>query len=143
MDEYNRHEYDPKVVSLEPYHHGKTELPLAEHFKHIALEMFVSGSYKDVVYFYNKIPEVVDNARSCYVDGSMDKYNDHEFALIMLLDACCIINHVELSTTEMYNELRSTRHHLGMLLYQQQFVTCFLLESNPILDTEALDQLTI
>ncbi|KAH0721768.1 hypothetical protein KY290_006246 [Solanum tuberosum] len=129
MDEYNRHEYDPKVVSLGPYHHGKTELQLAEDFKHIALEMFVSGSSKDVAYFYNKILEVVDNARSCYVDGSIDKYNDHEFALMMLLDACFIINHIELSTTDRYNKLRTTRHHLGMLALSTTVRDMFLLEN--------------
>ncbi|KAH0712530.1 hypothetical protein KY289_008489 [Solanum tuberosum] len=118
----------PKVVSLGPYHHGKTELQLAENFKHIALEMFVSGSSKDVAYFNNKILEVVDNARSCYVDGSTDKYNDHEFALTMLLDACFIINHIELSTTDTYNKLRTTRHHLGMLALSTTVCDMFLLE---------------
>ncbi|XP_059298144.1 UPF0481 protein At3g47200-like [Lycium ferocissimum] len=129
MDEYNRHEYDPKVVSLGPYHQGKPELQLAEDFKHIALEMFVSGSSKDVTYFYNKILEVVDNARSCYVDGSTDKYNDHEFALMMLLDACFIINHIELSTSDRYNKLRTTRHHLGMLALSTTVRDMFLLEN--------------
>ncbi|KAG5596430.1 hypothetical protein H5410_037662 [Solanum commersonii] len=50
------------------------------------------------------IVEVVNNARSCYVDGSTDKYNNHEFALMML---------IELSTTDRYNKIRTTRHHLG------------------------------
>ncbi|CAN4109156.1 unnamed protein product [Withania somnifera] len=129
MDEYNRHEYDPKVVSLGPYHHRKPELQLAEDFKHIALEMFVSGSSKDVAYFYNKILEVVDNARSCYVDGSTDKYNDHEFALMMLLDACFIINPIEFSTSDRYNKLRTTRHHLGMLALSTTVRDMFLLEN--------------
>ncbi|WMV55289.1 hypothetical protein MTR67_048674 [Solanum verrucosum] len=77
----------------------------------------------------NLCQEVVENARSCYVDGSTDKYNDHEFALMMLLDACFIINHIELSTTDTYNKLRTTRHHLGMLALSTTIRDMFLLEN--------------
>ncbi|KAG5623579.1 hypothetical protein H5410_008797 [Solanum commersonii] len=48
------------------------------------------------------IVEVVSNARSCYVDGFTDKYNNHEFALMML---------IELSTTDRYNKIKTTRHN--------------------------------
>ncbi|KAK2985518.1 hypothetical protein RJ640_015843 [Escallonia rubra] len=89
----NQQEYDPMVVSLGPYHHSKQELQLAEKFKPIALRLYVSyclGSTTDDL--YNKVLEVIGFARRSYIEGSTDAYSDEELALMMLLDACFILN---------------------------------------------------
>uniref|UniRef100_A0A3Q7G9A4 Uncharacterized protein n=1 Tax=Solanum lycopersicum TaxID=4081 RepID=A0A3Q7G9A4_SOLLC len=41
MKEEIKEEYEPKVVSFGPYHHGKEKLKLAEDFKPIAVQMFI------------------------------------------------------------------------------------------------------
>ncbi|CDP19174.1 unnamed protein product [Coffea canephora] len=50
LDKNNQQDYDPLVVSLEPYHCGKEKLQSAEDFKFIALEMFVADSGHDVLF---------------------------------------------------------------------------------------------
>ncbi|KAK2995069.1 hypothetical protein RJ640_028239 [Escallonia rubra] len=88
----NEKEYDPLVVSLGPYHHNKGELQLAEKFKPRALLEYVSGcDGKSIQDLYNKVLEMVDIARSCYVEGSTDDYRDEKFSRMMLLDACFIL----------------------------------------------------
>ncbi|MCD7446304.1 hypothetical protein HAX54_000114 [Datura stramonium] len=91
QEEHNRNDYDPQVVSLGPYHHGKPELKLAEEFKTKALEMFVSGSNKDIDFFYNKVLEIVNDARNCYARGSTDAYDDAAFARMMLLNSYYVL----------------------------------------------------
>lgn len=91
-------DYDPKVVSLGPYHHGKPELQLFQEFKKTTLEMFVSGSDKDTDFYYNLVLEVVADIRSCYVDASAALYDDAKFAEMILLDSCFILNHIMIIT---------------------------------------------
>nr|GMD77632.1 UPF0481 protein At3g47200-like [Ipomoea batatas] len=84
-------DYDPKVVSLGPYHHGKPELQLLERFKHKVLEEFISGGERDLNFYRNKVLEVVGAARRCYAGGSTDEFGDSEFVEMMLLDACFLL----------------------------------------------------
>nr|GMD57177.1 UPF0481 protein At3g47200-like [Ipomoea batatas] len=94
----NSSDYDPKVVSLGPYHHGKPELQLFQEFKKKTLEMFVSGGDKETNFYHNLVLEVVDYLRSYYLDGSTSEYEDAEFAEMMLLDSCFILNHIMIIT---------------------------------------------
>ncbi|KAI7754329.1 hypothetical protein M8C21_009071 [Ambrosia artemisiifolia] len=80
----NREFYEPAVVSLGIYHHNRTELAHAEKYKLITLEEFSLSCRKTTGYLYNKVFEVVEEARNCYIDGSTDGYSDEEFTRIML-----------------------------------------------------------
>ncbi|XP_076958155.1 UPF0481 protein At3g47200-like [Bidens hawaiensis] len=87
--------YEPAVVSLGPYHHNRPELAQAEKYKLIALEEYTLGTGKTVDALYNKVFEVVHDARKCYMDGSTDSYTDKEFSQMMLHDACFVLFYIE------------------------------------------------
>ncbi|KAI3470998.1 hypothetical protein Pfo_027661 [Paulownia fortunei] len=126
-EEQIKHDYDPKVVSFGPYHHGKSELYLGESFKHKALEIFVSGSGKDKCFFYNNIVEDIDEIRGCYDGVSTDEYDDEALAEMMLLDGCFLINHMEvLSNSE---KLVNVLYALGMVGFSFTVRDMFLLEN--------------
>nr|GMD07330.1 UPF0481 protein At3g47200-like [Ipomoea batatas]GMD11843.1 UPF0481 protein At3g47200-like [Ipomoea batatas] len=125
----NNDEYDPKVVSLGPYHHGKPELQLYEGFKHKVLEEFISGGDRDVNFYRNKLLEVVDAARRGYASGSTDEFGDSEFVEMMLLDACFLL----------YFLLSGERHHnefkycLGYLFKHIGHSGCFFMQHDTFL----------
>ncbi|KAK2995071.1 hypothetical protein RJ640_028241 [Escallonia rubra] len=91
-DKSNKKEYDPVVVSLGPYHHNKGELQLAEKFKSRTLQMFLASCEGITIDdLCEGVLAMVDIARSCYVEGSTDAYDDEEFSRMMLMDACFIL----------------------------------------------------
>ncbi|CAN4089840.1 unnamed protein product [Withania somnifera] len=113
-------DYDPKVVSLGPYHHGKLQLHFVEEFKPKALEMFLDGSNKNQDFFLEKILREIDDYKSCYLEEFANKYNDYEFARIMLLDGCFLLNDIEISTRSPPNfssKQSETIKHLGIAVY--------------------------
>ena len=68
IDNQKCDDYDPKVVSLGPYHHGKLEVNFVEEFKPKALEMFIHGSNKKQDFFLEEILREIDDFRSCYLE---------------------------------------------------------------------------
>ncbi|KAI8562385.1 hypothetical protein RHMOL_Rhmol03G0032000 [Rhododendron molle] len=90
-DEKTKGHFDPRVVSVGPYHHGKEKLEMAERIKPIVAQLFVSSSGRDMAEFRRKALEIVDDARSYYLEGSTDKYSDEEFAEMMLLDGLLVL----------------------------------------------------
>ncbi|KAL0377202.1 UNVERIFIED_CONTAM: hypothetical protein Scaly_0837800 [Sesamum calycinum] len=117
----NTEDYIPAVVSLGPYHHGKPELSLAEGFKPKALDLFVMGGRQNLEFYYDKVLEVVGEIRNCYERRSVEAYSDHELARMVLLDACFIINHIEISIPEadMYRpQMPALKEHKGMTMVQ-------------------------
>ncbi|KAH7854205.1 hypothetical protein Vadar_011354 [Vaccinium darrowii] len=97
-DEKTKGYFDPKVVSIGPYHHGKEELQMAERIKPILAEFFISGSGRDVDEFRKNVLEIVDEARSYYLEGSTNMYSDEEFAEMMLLDGFLVAAFIESKT---------------------------------------------
>ncbi|KAF7112286.1 hypothetical protein RHSIM_RhsimUnG0245600 [Rhododendron simsii] len=95
QDEKTRGYFDPRVVSIGPYHHGKEELHIAERVKPIVAQLYIKRSGRDMDEFLRNIREIVDVARSYYLEGSTDKYSDEEFAEIMLLDGLFVLAYFE------------------------------------------------
>ncbi|KAK6146329.1 hypothetical protein DH2020_020198 [Rehmannia glutinosa] len=102
----SEHVYDPVLVSLGPYHHGKPELRRVEEFKYLCLDWFAEGNEEKKAFLYNKVFEKIDVIRSCYAETTIvDKYDDKALALMMLLDACFIINLMKFISEETENNL--------------------------------------
>ncbi|KAH7855559.1 hypothetical protein Vadar_026206 [Vaccinium darrowii] len=97
-DERTKGYFDPRVVSIGPYHHGKKELQMAERIKPIVAELFISRSGRSMDEFRKNVLEIVDDARSCYIEGSTDVYSDKEFAEMMLLDGLFVSAFIEYTT---------------------------------------------
>ena len=92
-DERSKEYFDPKIVSFGPYHHGKPELRAVETIKTKVILEFILKHEKSIEDLYLKVLELNDYAKSCYVDGSTDAYDndDEAFALMMLQDGCFIL----------------------------------------------------
>ncbi|WMV24006.1 hypothetical protein MTR67_017391 [Solanum verrucosum] len=132
IDNQKSDDYDPKVVSLGPYHHGKLELNFVEDFKPKALEMFIHGSNKKQDFFLEEILREIDDFRSCYLEEFANKYSDYEFARMMLVDACFILNDIEISTRSTPNSASkqsNTIKHLGIAVYLVTRRDLYLLEN--------------
>ncbi|KAL0428486.1 UNVERIFIED_CONTAM: hypothetical protein Slati_3023400 [Sesamum latifolium] len=92
----NEHVYDPVVLSLGPYRHGRPQFRQVEEFKAEILNRFVSDTAaKDKGFFYNKILERIDEIRSCYEDDSTAVFSDEALAEMILLDACFTIYYLQ------------------------------------------------
>nr|GMD41822.1 UPF0481 protein At3g47200-like [Ipomoea batatas] len=96
-------DYNPKVISLGPYHHGKPELQPLEGFKHKVFDNFIFGSPKDANFYRKKVLELVEEARGCYAAGTTDKFGDSKFAEMMLLDSCFLLFYM-LSTMQGFDD---------------------------------------
>ncbi|KAD5317477.1 hypothetical protein R6Q59_032832 [Mikania micrantha] len=118
--------YKPSVVSLGPYHHNQTRLSQAEKYKLITLEEYSLSTGKTVRFLYDKVFEVVPDARRCYIDGSTDAYNDEELNRMMLHDGCFILFMIE-STGN--NKSHLVFEYLGSVELSNIMCDLFLLEN--------------
>jgi hypothetical protein len=79
------------VVSIGPYHHGEESLAEMEEFKWQCLAFLVKSSKKDVGQYLESIREREKDAKECYPEKSLTKFNSIEFLKMMVLDGCFII----------------------------------------------------
>ncbi|KAI3782611.1 hypothetical protein L2E82_12663 [Cichorium intybus] len=127
--ERNREYYEPAVVSLGPYHHTRDDLAAAEKYKLITLDEFrLSCVHSSMASLYNKVFEVVHDARNCYIDGSTDEYNDEEFNRMMLRDGCFILFFIDCLTSG-NSKLMLNNEYLGALGFANVTRDIFLLEN--------------
>ncbi|KAF8398278.1 hypothetical protein HHK36_017205 [Tetracentron sinense] len=111
--EANRKCYDPLVVAIGPYHHGKPELEQMEKLKSSTIvQQFLSGSDKPITDYYKKIKKVVKDARDCYAEGSTENFNDEEFALMMFLDGCFILHFIDCVVHEKFPDMKMKSHDI-------------------------------
>ncbi|XP_057983702.1 putative UPF0481 protein At3g02645 [Malania oleifera] len=121
--------YNPIVVSLGPYHHGKPELELVERFKPIIAREFVLESGKPVDAFYNKILQVAGDARNSYVGGSTNQLSDEAFAQMLFLDSCFILQMIDCIVHNKLETKHMIINHLGFLVSTLMIPDLFLLEN--------------
>ncbi|KAM0072897.1 hypothetical protein Hdeb2414_s0001g00041401 [Helianthus debilis subsp. tardiflorus] len=125
----NRKFYEPAVVSLGPYHYKlQTRLAQAEEYKLITLEEYGLSTGLPVDALYDKVFEVVHDARKCYIDGSTDAYNDEEFNRMMLHDACFILFFIE-CLARADNKLLLNNEYIGAIGFANVMRDIFLLEN--------------
>ncbi|KAF5802282.1 hypothetical protein HanRHA438_Chr06g0266901 [Helianthus annuus] len=124
----NREYYEPAVVSLGPYHYKQARLAAAEEYKLITLEEYGLSTGKTIKSLYNRVFEVVHDARKCYIDGSTDGYNDEEFSRMMLRDGCFVLFFIECISTG-NNKVLLNNEYLGALGFANVVRDLFLLEN--------------
>ncbi|KAK4596471.1 hypothetical protein RGQ29_014493 [Quercus rubra] len=116
-NERSKDYFDPRVISFGPYHHGKPEFQEAEMLKTNVMLEFIANSSTSFVEFYSKVCEINDYTRSCYVDGSTNKYSDDVFALMMLRDSCFILYVMENVVRNRWDKFYACR---DMILLENQ-----------------------
>ncbi|KAJ6677296.1 PROTEIN putative (DUF247)-RELATED-RELATED [Salix viminalis] len=89
--EENKDCYEPLVVSIGPYHHGKEKLEEMEKLKAKMAGQFVRYSIEAAEEMYSKVKELVSDARECYAEKSTLLFNDEKFAQMMFLDGFFIV----------------------------------------------------
>ncbi|KAF3666900.1 protein isoform X1 [Capsicum chacoense] len=122
-------DYEPKVVSLGPYHHGKhPKLKFVEDFKPEAVKMFIEDKNDGV--FMHAILRDIGYAKSCYLEKFTSGYSDEVFARMMLQDACLILNYIGPTTkTEQSQKKIRIINQLGTVVYTNIRRDMYLLEN--------------
>ncbi|KAL2464614.1 Plant protein of unknown function [Forsythia ovata] len=147
--ESNKKCYDPLVVSIGPYHHGKPDLKALEMLKIPFAQQFhrACGDQVLIEELYAEVAKVVDSTRECYEEGSSEDYDDESFIRMMFLDACFVLHfmfiltQIESNNSTEPNEVDSI---LDIKTYQLAFVwrDLFLLENQiPLLVLKVLMKL--
>jgi hypothetical protein len=95
----------PSFVALGPYHHGLTHLQEAEEVKHAAAHDFCARSGHSVEEVHGKILSIVADARRCYAD--VVHFGDAEFAAMMFLDGCFLLEYMHLGSSDTVEEERA------------------------------------
>ncbi|KAH7854176.1 hypothetical protein Vadar_011077 [Vaccinium darrowii] len=133
-DEKTKGHFDPRVVSVGPYHHGKENLQMAERIKPMVAQSFVSSSGRAMAEFHWKILEMVDDARSYYLEGSTDEYSDKEFAEMMLIDGLFVSAIMEsMASYSMGRTIQDElKEHLGAHAVYLMLTDIFLLLENQL-----------
>lgn len=89
--------YEPRVISIGPYHHGKPHLQAAEKIKARCTKEFLTNSKLDIECLYKKIAGNMEAVKKCY---DIDKTDDEKLAWMMLLDGCFILQYILQSTRQ-------------------------------------------
>ncbi|KAJ9681924.1 hypothetical protein PVL29_018015 [Vitis rotundifolia] len=74
--------YNPRVVSIGPYHHGKSDLHPVEMIKPLCAQNFLADSNQDI------------EALNCYDKRSTNRYDNEALAWMMLLDGCFLLRFI-------------------------------------------------
>ncbi|KAI3454742.1 hypothetical protein Pfo_011405 [Paulownia fortunei] len=94
--------YDPKVLSIGPFHHGKDHLQKMEQHKFRYLKLLLKRKKESSVDKYiMAIRSLEEKARRCYAEPV--EFRSDEFVQMLLLDGCFII---ELIRKYGFDELR-------------------------------------
>ncbi|KAK9182810.1 hypothetical protein WN944_025956 [Citrus x changshan-huyou] len=85
----NEKAYEPKMLAIGPYHHGKEELSTFEVHKTRYLRELLDRTSKPLPDYVEAMRAMEERAKNCY-GGSLSLETD-KFVLMMLLDGCFIV----------------------------------------------------
>ena len=86
--------YEPRVISIGPYHHGKPHLHPGEMIKPLCARTFLADRKQDIEVLYKNIKSNIEAVRNCYDWSSTNEYDDEELACMMLLDGSCLLHFI-------------------------------------------------
>ncbi|KAL6324743.1 hypothetical protein AAG906_017083 [Vitis piasezkii] len=86
--------YEPRVISLGPYHHGNPHLRPGEMIKPLCAQKFLADSNQDIDALYTKIESNIEAVKKCYDWSSTSEYDDEALAWMMLLDGCFLLQFI-------------------------------------------------
>ncbi|KAK1279338.1 UPF0481 protein [Acorus gramineus] len=93
-------DYEPRVVSIGPYHHGKAHLEHMEKQKwRMAWRLLLKRREEDLLSkCLHKVKTLEERARSCY--SEVVDMSSNEFTEMMFLDGCFLIGYLLLERSE-------------------------------------------
>ncbi|MCD7471082.1 hypothetical protein HAX54_011366 [Datura stramonium] len=123
--------YKPLVASIGPFHHGKSKLEHMEKYKkQLAVQFADQNSTKErpegvlpwlptvsvsIDELYRSVKNIVPNVRECYADELIKDYSEEEFAQMMFLDGCFILQYIHCIVTGNYKELQMKSHDIAFI----------------------------
>ncbi|OAY55400.1 UPF0481 protein At3g47200 [Manihot esculenta] len=112
----NEEAYEPKLIAIGPYHHGKDHLLSMEDHKIRYLQNFLQQtSQKNVSRYVQVIRNLEERARKCYVEPL--RFTHDEFVEMMLIDGCFIIEFIrKLRERDMEDLLFRSNHMLHSVM---------------------------
>ncbi|OAY55398.1 UPF0481 protein At3g47200 [Manihot esculenta] len=142
----NEEAYEPQLIAIGPYHHGKDHLLAMEDHKIRYLQSLLQRSaQKDVSRYVQTIRSLEERARKCYAEPL--SFDHDEFVEMMLIDGCFIIEFIcKLKQNDKEDPLLRSNHmltrcKLDLLLLENQLPFFILREllvtSNVIPDQES------
>ncbi|XP_060671100.1 UPF0481 protein At3g47200-like [Ziziphus jujuba] len=82
--------FDPRVVSIGPYHHGETQLQEGEKLKSKLVRLHCKTPSK-IADLYKKVKDVANEAREFYDREGLQNIDDKAFTKMMFIDDCFIL----------------------------------------------------
>ncbi|KAI5011318.1 hypothetical protein ZWY2020_013455 [Hordeum vulgare] len=96
MGDLADHYAAPKVVSIGPYHHGRTPaLQEMESVKHAAACHLVKATGRPIQEVYWAVCTVAEEARGHYDAGRLGGLGDDDFKPMMFLDGCFLLQYMQ------------------------------------------------
>ncbi|RVW60507.1 UPF0481 protein [Vitis vinifera] len=109
--------YEPRVISIGPYHHGKPDLGRVEMIKPPCAQEFLADSNQDIEALYTKIRSNIETVRKCYDWSSTSEYDDEALAWMMLLDGCFLLQFIRRK-----GKINFLRNHQIIFVLQDLFL---------------------
>lgn len=104
QDDFHKN-YEPKVVSLGPIHHGNPNYQLGENYKLLLTYEFIEGSGKNMEDVYNMTKEKIYELRTCFEEEVTKAYDDEALTSILFVDGCAILQYIYCATNKKFKEL--------------------------------------
>ncbi|CAA2959474.1 Hypothetical predicted protein [Olea europaea subsp. europaea] len=130
---------NPSVVSIGPYHHGKSECKAFQKLKTPIVQKLCRSNDISVERLYGEVANVGKSARECYEKGSTEDYNDELFNRMMFLDACFVLHFMYIGQGQFSGEEQNEADAQLERNYYVVLKDLFLLENQiPLLVLTAL-----
>ena len=115
--------FEPRVISLGPYHHHKSELRPAELLKREMTKQFIVESSQVIEVLYKKIESEIPELRKCYKKRSaIKRYSNEDLAWMMLMDGCSLLQYIYCYTEGKLKDLPPIKHHQHAFVQQDLFL---------------------
>ncbi|KAD5508645.1 hypothetical protein R6Q59_030725 [Mikania micrantha] len=88
--EINKEAYEPRIVSIGPYHHGKKDLEMIQEHKWRFLQDMLTRTGKTLGFFMNIMVSLDNEIRESYSE-SIDRFTTNDLAKMMVLDGVFLI----------------------------------------------------
>ncbi|CAK9185910.1 unnamed protein product [Ilex paraguariensis] len=113
--ESNKKCYDPLVVSIGPFHHGKSELEPMEKHKDYLAKQYAKKCKVSLQELHKRLEEVVESARKCYTEDSTQSFDDKAFARMMFLDGCFLLQFIYCLVHGNHKDLKMKSHDMAFV----------------------------
>ncbi|KAA8516937.1 hypothetical protein F0562_017245 [Nyssa sinensis] len=135
--------YEPRFVSIGPYHYGNPKLQEGQNLKPIIANKFVSNDRQQLQALYEKLFEKIEEVKECYGENLNSKFDKEKLAEMMLLDGCFILYYIKCVLREkIYKRSLAMKSHViafvrrDLILLENQlpfFVLGVLMDNSKIL----------